>query len=85
MLGSATRMCVADASSSPPPITAPLSTETTGSRPRSIRSNARCHIRECCEALERVALGQLGQVEPGAEVLALGVEHDGLAPRRAAR
>ena len=44
------------------------------------RANARCHIRECCSALERVALGQLGEVEPGAEVVALGV-----AGRRRAR
>src|SRR5918911_1858472 len=40
-------MCVAQANSRPPPTTAPCSTDTTGTRPNSTRSNARCHIIEC--------------------------------------
>src|SRR5258705_4990447 len=40
-------MCAAQASSSPPPITAPFSAAITGMRLYWIRSNTRCHIWEC--------------------------------------
>src|SRR5262245_1135131 len=41
------RTCVEQASSRPPPTTAPWSTATTGTVPNWMRANASCHIREC--------------------------------------
>ena len=69
-------MCADAASSSPPPTTAPCSTAITGTRPSWIWSNAACQVREWRMRLGDVALLQLGEIEAGAEVLALAADHD---------
>jgi hypothetical protein len=68
------------ASSSPPPTTAPCSAATKGIGPRAIRSNTVVPVVATALArrldLAGGARQRLGQVQPGAEVGAVAVQHD---------